>query len=321
MEPPREQPIGIVGLGLLGRGIAACLLAHGYRVIGCDRSEEAAEAAKEHVDIALQELVENLGASADLTATGRKNLTVTPDIEGLKDCPFVIESAVESLEDKRGIFELLEKVISPAAIIASNTSALPITLLQMGRKHPERFIGMHWGEPCHIIRFLEVIRGEQTSDTTAETTAALGRAVGKDVVVVKKDIRGFITNRLRYAMLREALYLLENGIGNVEDIDASFRNDIGSWATIAGPFRWVDLTGIPAYHSVLDELAAELCDAKKSPETLRKLAESGAKGIANQRGFYAYTPEEAAEWEKKWRDFTWEMRRLADKYTPIEKSR
>ncbi|MEO6052383.1 MAG: 3-hydroxyacyl-CoA dehydrogenase family protein [Chthoniobacterales bacterium] len=314
-----DQPIGVVGLGLLGRGIAASLLANGFRVIGCNRSAKNADVAREHAKVALGEVVEHLGASPDLPDLVDKNFVTTQDINDLAKCGFIIESAVESLEEKRKIFDQLEALVSPETIIASNTSALPITILQEGRKHPERFIGMHWGEPCHIIRFLEVIRGEKTSDSTAEITHELGTASGKDVVMVRKDIRGFITNRLMYAFLREAFYLLEQGVGTVEDIDASFRNDIGTWAPIAGPFRWMDLTGIPAYHSVMSELAADLCNDKKSPDALHKMAESGALGTANQRGFYSYTPEEAAKWEEIWRDYTWEGRRLADKYNPLKK--
>ncbi|MEO8206251.1 MAG: 3-hydroxyacyl-CoA dehydrogenase family protein [Chthoniobacterales bacterium] len=313
-----DQPIGVVGLGLLGRGIAASLLANGFRVIGCNRSAKNADVAREHAKMALEEVVQHLGASPDLPELVDKNFVTSQDLNDLSKCRFIIESAVESLEEKRKIFDQLEAVVSPETIIASNTSALPITILQTGRKYPERFIGMHWGEPCHIIRFLEVIRGEKTSDSTAEITYELGRAAGKDVVMVRKDIRGFITNRLMYAFLREALYLLEEGIGTVEDIDASFRNDIGTWSPIAGPFRWMDLTGIPAYHAVLSELAPELCNDKKSADTLRKMAESGAQGVSNQRGFYSYTPEEAIKWEELWRDYTWEARRLADKYTPIK---
>ncbi len=145
----------------------------------------------------------------------------------------------------------------------------------------------------------------------------VARRCGKDPSILKKDIRGFITNRLMYALMREALYLLENGYADVAEIDRSFRNDVGWWATIAGPFRLMDLTGLPAYVKVMQDLFPELATTTEVPKTMQKLAEEGAAGVFNGRGFYQYTPEECARWQKIWADFSWDIRRLAEKYTPL----
>ena len=181
-------------------------------------------------------------------------LRVADHLDALNTCDFVIESIVEDIDHKAALFDELESLLPPETVIGTNTSALPITLIQQGRTHPGRFVGMHWGEPCHISRFQELVRGEQTTDVTFTLAKELSIACGKEPSLVQKDVRGFIANRLMYAMLREALHLLESGVADVETIDRSFRNDMGFWATIAGPFRWMDLTGIPAYASVMKDL-------------------------------------------------------------------
>lgn len=311
------EPVGVVGLGLLGRGIAACLLGHGFRVVGYDRNAEVYPAVREHIDDSIRQLVEKADFPRE-RLQWRDRYVEAQACEDLAPCRFVIESAVESLSDKRAIFAQLEAVLADDAVIASNTSAIPITLLQEGRAHPARFVGMHWGEPAHILRFLEIIRGEQTSDDTFERTATLAEHIGKEPSLVRRDVRGFVTNRLFYALLREAFHLLETGVADVETIDRSFRTDIGWWATIAGPFRWLDLTGLPPYAAVMEELLPQLCNSGEVPATLRKLIDEGARGVSNQRGFYPYTAEEAKRWEQTWVNFTWDIRALADKHLPAD---
>jgi 3-hydroxybutyryl-CoA dehydrogenase len=171
---------------------------------------------------------------------------------------------------------------------------------------------MHWAEPCHITRFLEVVRGNQTDDATVEKTLELGRLAGKDPSLVRKDVDGFIVNRIGYAMFREAFWLLENGVADVETIDRAFSNVVSIWANIAGPFRWMDLTGIPAYAAVMQRLWPQLSCATELPRTMRELVESGARGISNGKGFYQYTPEQSKAWEKRLTENVWKMREAAN---------
>ena len=145
----------------------------------------------------------------------------------------------------------------------------------------------------------------------------LGRRCGKEPSVLKKDIRGFITNRLMYAMLREAFYLLESGVADAETIDRSFRNDMGWWSTLAGPFRFMDLTGLPAYAAVMKDLFPELSCQQALPETMARLIAAGANGVFNGKGFYTYTPEESERWQTAWSEFSWDVRQLAQRYTPL----
>jgi 3-hydroxybutyryl-CoA dehydrogenase len=190
--------------------------------------------------------------------------------------------------------------------------------LQTQREHPPRFIGMHWAEPCHLTRFLEVVRGEQTDDATVDATMSLGRLAGKEPSLVRKDVEGFIVNRIGYAMYREAFWLLENGVADVETIDTAFRNAMSVWANIAGPFRWMDLTGIPAYAAVMKRLWPKLSCATEVPALMRELIESGAKGISNGHGFYDYTPEQAKQWEARLSENVWKVRALQDELLPEE---
>jgi len=230
------------------------------------------------------------------------------------DCAFVIESVKEDLKLKRAIFRQLESSMRPAAVIASNTSSLPISILQKGRRHPERFIGMHWGEPAEIMRYLEIIPGERTSAETIRLTRRLGEACGKEPSTLNVDIRGFVSNRMMYAMMREAFYLVESGVADLETVDRSFRNDIGWWAIIAGPFRWMDLTGIPAYATVAKGLFPKLCNARSVSKVIGDVVAGGANGISNARGFYKYSRSGAKQWERAWVDFTYDIAALVKKY-------
>lgn len=173
---------------------------------------------------------------------------------------------------------------------------------------------MHWGEPAQVMRYLEIIPGRDTSARTVRLTRQLGEICGKEPTLLKEDIRGFLSNRMMYAMIREACYLVESGIADVETVDRSFRNDIGWWATLAGPFRWMDLTGIPAYLLVMEGLLPKLANTKTVPKMMRDMVDSGAQGVSNARGFYPYSKASAKRWEKAWVDFTYDIRALAAKY-------
>ncbi len=310
----KRKPVGLIGLGLMGQGIATCLLSHGFRVVAYNRTAKRAEQSVTHVDHALCEMVKRKTATAAAVRSWRDRYVLAPSVEDLRDCFFVVETVKEDLELKRKIYTDLEKALAPRAVVASNTSSIPISLLQEGRKHPERFIGMHWGEPAQIMRYLEIIPGKCTSPAALRLTREIGACCGKTPTVLNSDIRGFISNRLMYAMIREAFHLVETGVADMETVDRSFRNDIGWWATLAGPFRWMDLTGIPAYASVMKGLLPKLSDGKNVPALMQEKVQAGALGIANHKGFYRYTKADAKHWEKTWVDFTYDIRSLVEKY-------
>ena len=308
------EPVGLVGLGLMGRGIAACLLANGLKVIAYNRTTRRAKEAVKHIDGTLEELVTHKLAKRSRVATWKKRFTLVRSVEELGDCAFVIETVKEDLALKRRIYDQLEEAVPARTVIASNTSSYPAALLQQGRGRPGRFIVMHWAEPAAITRYLEIVPGGKTTKRAVDLTRRLGLLCGKEPTVLKRDVRGFISNRLMYAMMREACYLVESGVADVETVDRSFRNDVGWWATLAGPFRWMDLTGIPAYATVMEGLFGKLANTKRLPDMMKKIVRSGAKGTANAKGFYRYSKESALKWQKAWVDFTFDVRKLVDKY-------
>jgi 3-hydroxybutyryl-CoA dehydrogenase len=317
MSIPQLQ-IGVAGLGLLGRGIAACLISRGFRVIGFTRPSSGFESAREYIQTAIDELLAH-GATLPKEAVEWRRYYVEADsIAAFSKCDFVIESIFEDFEAKCALFKEIESVIGPSVPLATNTSALPITSLQKHLIHPSRFIGMHWLEPCHVTRFLEIIRGAQTDDATADAVMQLAQLLHKDPALVRKDINGFIVNRISYAMYREALYLLENDVADVETIDRAFRNVIGLWGAVAGPFRWMDLTGLKSYAAVMETLFPTLSNGTQLPKTMRDLVAKGHNGIFTGRGFYDYTPQQAEFWQKLYRDQVWGITQFHERNFPVK---
>jgi 3-hydroxybutyryl-CoA dehydrogenase len=305
--------IGLVGLGLMGSSIATCLLAAGHEVTSLIRNMEKAQAARDRILKFLEQLSEE-GLLREQPEIVIERLRITDKLSLLAEHEVILESIVEDIDEKKRLFHQLETVLTPSAIIGSNTSAIPVTILQEGLKHPERLFGIHWGEPAHVLKFMEIICGRESNIQYAGKLVTLAESWGKEPSLIKKDIRGFITNRLMYAMMREGLHLVENGYATYEDIDRACRNDFGYWITFAGPFRFMDLTGIPAYLNVMKDLFPELDNSDKVSRLMEDLVASGAKGISNAKGFYPYTAESAERWEKLFIQFTYEIRKLSEKY-------
>lgn len=318
MSTPKRTPVakvGLVGLGLMGRGIATCLLGHGLTLTAYNRTASRASAARRSIAANMQDLAARDPGLAPEPAGWEERLTITSTLDDLAGCSLVIESVQEDLLLKRGIYARLEDILGPNALIASNTSSFPVALLQEGRRRPGRFIVMHWAEPAWITRYLEIVPGEKTTARCRRLALEFALSVGKEATLLKRDVRGFISNRLMYAMMREACHLEALGVADRATIDRSFRNDIGCWATIAGPFRWMDLTGIGSYAAVMKGLFPELSDSKELPAVMRQLVDSGAEGIANGRGFYDYSRDDLAhKWEEAWVDFSYDIRMLVEKY-------
>jgi 3-hydroxybutyryl-CoA dehydrogenase len=309
----KNLPVGVVGLGLMGCSIATCLLMAGHRVVAIAPIEgdlqHAENRIREHLTKSQKEGLTEKSPDAWLTC-----LSITMDYSALKDCVLVIECTLEDLAIKKTVYGKIEAAIAEDALMTSNTSAIPISILQKHTRHPSRFFGLHWAEPSHTTRFLEVICGELSDVSRGEYLYELSQGWGKEPTLVRKDIRGFITNRLMYAMYREAFYLVENGYATVEDVDRACRNNAGYWMTLVGVFRWMDLTGVQAYHAVMKDLFPTLNNSTQVPRLIDDIVKAGGKGVANAHGFYAYTPEEARLWEETFKEFSYEIRRLALKY-------
>jgi 3-hydroxybutyryl-CoA dehydrogenase len=278
--------------------------------------EELADAL-EQIELECDQMVQHGVCSSEALGQWRQRYQGATAADALAPSDFIIESVIEDMDAKGRVYDLIENVVGPSVTIASNSSAIPPTLIQQGRKHPERFVSMHWATPAHN-RFLEITPGAQTDPRCVSEAAEIAHRCRKEPAILKKDVRGFLANRMMYALFREAISLLEAGIADVEMIDRAFQNDIGAYAALAGPFRLMDLTGIPAYAAVMKDLFPELSTSGQLPKTMQKLVEAGANGIFNGRGFYQYSPAECEAWKRTWEQFSFDIWKLAAQYRPLD---
>ncbi len=260
------------------------------------------------------------GASSGLLSTGDpdtylSNLSVSEQYSILRDCSLVIECVTEKPDVKEQVYRRITSVVSASAAIATNTSAIPISVLQEAVEGPERFLGIHWAEPAYLTRFLEITCGEKTDESVATQVLSWAQSWGKEPTLLRKDIRGFVTNRLMYAVYREIFHLLDHNIADMDAVDKVFRYDAGSWMTLMGIFRRLDFTGFRDYDLVIRSLMPGLSSTPDVPETMRALVESEGKGVFNLNGLYQYTEEEARQWQDAFSEFNREIHLLASKYS------
>ena len=306
-------PVGIVGLGLMGCSITTCLLIAGHPVVAVAPISSDLSHAEKRIREHLIKSKAN-GLVVNDPEQYLNNLVITEDYGELRDCQLVVECTLENKEIKASVYQKIEEVISSEALLTSNTSAIPISALQQLTKHPHRFFGLHWSEPSHTTRFLEIICGDLSMVERGEYLYQLSHFWNKEPILVRKDIPGFITNRLMYAMYREAIHLVENGYATIEDVDRSCRNNAGYFMTMVGIFRWMDLTGVQAYHTVMKDLLPTLYNGTEVPKLIDDVVKAGGNGVSNAKGFYDYTPEEAKLWEETFSEFTYQIRELALQY-------
>ena len=309
----QDIEIGVVGLGLMGTSIIVSLLLAGHRVQAIAPVPGEKEEAPVHIENQLR-LCAKSGFLQGSVSICLARLSISENYEHLHNCKLVLECVIEEMEVKSKVFRKVNSVVKPDTVIASNTSAIPISILQRLVSHPERFIGIHWAEPAYLTRFLEITSGDQTSADTAAWVFALAQRWGKEPTLLKKDIRGFLTNRLMYAVYREALFLVENGQATLEDVDKAFRYDAGSWMTFMGIFRRMDFLGLRNYVEIFDTVFPSLSNADNIPSMMQQLVDVQARGTKNCKGLYAYTDEEARKWDEAFVSFSDDIFQLAALY-------
>lgn len=310
---PEHFQVGIIGLGLMGSSIAACMLMAGHPVVGVELLPEALETGKQRVRNHFK-LAAEKGLIQDDVADYLKNFSVSGDLKALSKSQLIIESIKEDKKLKAGIFQELDGIVGKETLITTNTSAIPITALQQYISNPGRFFGLHWMEPAYTTRFLEVICGEKSDLEKAQFLYDLGELWQKETVLVKKDLPGFIANRLMYAMYREAMHLVDGDYATVEDVDRACRNVAGYFLPMMGVFRWMDFTGIGSYREVMKDLFPTLNNDATPGKVINDIVDAGGKGIFNGHGFYEYTPEEREVWQELYNEFSYEIRELTLKY-------
>ncbi len=277
--------VGVVGAGTMGNGIAHVCAQAGFRVTLSDVSLDAARAGLTTIGKNLEVGVQKGKVSAaDRDATlGR--ITVTEGLERLRGCQLVIESVPERLALKQGVFQALSALVADDCILASNTSSLSLTEIAAAARHPERVVGLHFFNPVHLMKLLEVVRAHQTSDATVEAVRAFGASIKKELIVVK-DSPGFASSRLGLAVGLEAVRMLEEGVASAEDIDRAMELGYGH---PMGPLKLGDLVGLDVRLAIAEYLYAETGSAAfRPPQLLKKLVRAGKLGRKAGEGFYRY---------------------------------
>ncbi|MGO1538841.1 MAG: 3-hydroxyacyl-CoA dehydrogenase NAD-binding domain-containing protein [Leucobacter sp.] len=282
MSTPRK--VTVMGSGIMGPGIAAVFARAGADVTVYDVVEDALERAAEGVKLA-DSVLDKLGA-----ATGKQKgeISFTTDVEqALSGTEYVLEAVPEREDLKKQVIAQIEGIVGPEVIIASNTSGIPITKLAEDMAHPERFIGMHWSNPPHVIPLIEVVPGDRTSDATRDTVIAVSNSFGYEAVV-EREVPGFVENRILYAIMRESLALVDEGVISKEDMDICVRWGIGFKMAVVGPMRLLDMAGLDTYNNVASYLNKDLSKTDGVPAMITENIEAGTFGFKSGKGLFEY---------------------------------
>jgi 3-hydroxybutyryl-CoA dehydrogenase len=281
------ERIGIVGAGLMGHGIAQVFALHGHEVAVYDAVPEALATLRQRIE-------RNLGDLGQDTAAASRVTGVATLAEAVGDADIVIEAALEKLELKQEIFAELEKLAPRHALLASNTSVIPIGLIAARVASKDRVLGTHWWNPPWLVPLVEVIETEGTAPESVAAMMTLLRELGKTVVHVRKDVPGFIGNRLQHALWREAIALVQNGVCDAETVDTVVKAGFGRRLAVLGPLENADLVGTDL---TLDIHRTVLPDLDRTPGPLpylKTLVAAGRLGFKSGEGFRRWTPEEQA---------------------------
>jgi 3-hydroxybutyryl-CoA dehydrogenase len=282
---PVIRRVGVVGLGTMGAGIAQVAAQSENETVGREVSDELCERARGTIDHYLTRAVEKGRMSQEDKEAALGRLELTTDLAGLADCDLVIEAIVEELEPKRELFAELDRICRPDAILATNTSALPIGRIAEATKRPERVVGMHFFNPAPVLPLVEIIRGEHSSDETVEAAYAWAESAGKQPVRCN-DTPGFIVNRVLIPLLNDCIRVLDEAGVSPEDLDKAMTNGAG-WPL--GPCALVDLVGVDIHIHAAEAMHEATGDERMAPpERLRELAAQGRLGRKTGRGFFEY---------------------------------
>ena len=280
--------IVIAGSGTMGASMGMIFAHHGFSVTLYDIFEEALEKAKKLIALNQETEIKEGKLTKEESEALHTRISYTTDVNAFKDADFVVEAILEKIEIKHKFWEEVSRLVGEDVVICSNTSGLSITKIAEVIHKPERFCGMHWINPPHLIPLVEIIKGEKTDPANAEIVRELALKVGRKPVVVG-DAPGFVLNRIQLAILREALHIVDQGICEPEAVDDVMKHGLGMRYACLGPFEVCDMGGLDIFNNIASYLFADLSDKKEPFGMLKDAVEQGNFGVKTGKGFYDYS--------------------------------
>ncbi|TMM35111.1 MAG: 3-hydroxyacyl-CoA dehydrogenase family protein [Actinobacteria bacterium] len=278
--------LAVVGAGLMGSGIAQVAAQAGWDVTMRDVTPEALARGYEAIRGSLDRFVAKGTVTAEDAEAALGRIRTTGELDAAADADIVVEAVFERLDVKQDVFRDLDRLCKDSAVLATNTSAIPITQIAVVTQRPESVVGTHFFSPVPMMKLCELVRGYKTSDETLATAKAFAEGIGKTTITVNRDVAGFVTTRLISALVVEAVKLVENGVVSPEDLDIACRLGFGH---PMGPLATTDLTGVDVLLHATRNIYADTADEKFfPPELLQRMVAAGDLGRKSGKGFYSY---------------------------------
>lgn len=290
-----NKKISVIGAGKMGLRIAQLFSRYHFQVTLIDTNSIILDKVKTEITMQLNLLRKHGFISESESETAINNIFTSDNIEDAKDSFIIIEAVPEIKELKINLFRKLEAICDPKVIFATNTSGISINSIGKELRYANRLIGTHFFMPADVIPLVEIIKSEKTADVVIEKVMSLFQRVGKRPVLIKKDIPGFIGNRIQHAMAREAISLLEEGVASAEDIDEIIRYSIGLRLLFTGPLEQRDINGLDVHHDIASYLYKELENSSEPASMLTDYVKKGKIGLQSGEGFYDWSSKDMAE--------------------------
>ena len=292
MNAEDVRRIGIIGAGLMGHGIALQFAIGGYDVAMVDTTDDNLRRAMDNVRKTLDVLAE-LGLVDQQTAASAPDRidTSTSLANSVADVDFLVEAVFEDLSLKQSVFADLDRFAPAHAVFTSNTSLFMTSQLAPSTNRPDKVVVANWWNPPYLLPLIEVVRGPETSDMTLDITTGVFSKLGKQPVVLQKESLGFIGNRMQFALLREALSIVQKGIATAEDVDTVVKTSFGRRLAVAGPLEVFDIAGWDTISAIIDQLFPDLETGSETPALVSDMVERGDLGIKSGQGFYEWDEE------------------------------
>ena len=300
MKDEGQETISVIGAGLMGHGIALQFAVAGFEVALHDTSGEQLEKALDDIRATLDTLRQQgiVDEAAAASAPGRIR-TTTSLPEAAAEAALVVEAVYEDLPLKQRVFADLDRHCLPRAVLASNTSSFMTSQLAPSTRRPDRVVVANWWNPAYLVPLVEVVRGPETSDGTIAVLRGFLEAAGKRPIVLQKESLGFIGNRMQFALLREALAIVDKGIATPEDVDDVVRTSFGRRLSVAGPLEVFDFAGWDTISHIIDELFPDLDTSPENFTVLREMVARGEFGVKSGKGFYEWDEERIAALKRR----------------------